>query len=546
MLSHTVDEARAGRPWRIRLTNRGGGDIRCAGTVRFVARRLRSELPLRVPLEFSGEIRDLKLVTVGLRARPRDGRPAAIGHAAFETAGEEVEGYRFLGVLPVDIDLTRLALTVTVELHTIGRPGSRRLDPHVEVDVDVEAFGRALSVASVGDVSDRVVAEIKPRIEQFATSEAFRDAVRSFAGETLVRLVAPGHSFEELRAEPGGFVVLHQPPAPDEPDGRPAQPATVEFPRSPDEEPRTLPAAERDGLARIGNIVVLMQENRSFDQLLGYLRHPDHGHDAVVDQIAGGDMSGFVDSFVARHPNVDPALVMGFYTDRDLPVYDRLAARSTICDRWFCAHSGPTHANRFATLSGHIPELGNFRVGDPILGYLRMTSVFDALSEAGVDWAYYEGDIGFIRMYDRYRIDDRRVIPFDDSDDGFLRRAELGTLPPVPSIHPQGKPFYGPRVPAFVVSPHAEPGRVDSTVFDHTSLLATILRRFVGEVPAVFGPRPARAATLGAVLSREVGRRAEAIGGLAATPPAGRLVEVSPDRESFHVGIRRLGIPMLR
>ena len=33
-----------------------------------------------------------------------------------------------------------------------------------------------------------------------------------------------------------------------------------------------------DGMNRIKHVVVVMMENRSFDNVLGYLRHPDHGN----------------------------------------------------------------------------------------------------------------------------------------------------------------------------------------------------------------------------------------------------------------------------
>ena len=53
---------------------------------------------------------------------------------------------------------------------------------------------------------------------------------------------------------------------------------------------------------------------------------------------------------------------------------------------------------------------------------------------------------------------------------------------------------YGVRVPALIVSPWIEPGSVSTTVFDHTSIIKTILLRFA---PDALGqpqtaPRPAR------------------------------------------------------
>jgi phospholipase C len=66
---------------------------------------------------------------------------------------------------------------------------------------------------------------------------------------------------------------------------------------------------------------------------------------------------------------------------------------------------------------------------------------------------------------------------------------------------------YGVRVPAFIVSPWVEPGKPSSLVFDHTSLIKTILIRFCrddkGQIPAL-GKRVSAANHLGSVLSRTV------------------------------------------
>ncbi len=63
-------------------------------------------------------------------------------------------------------------------------------------------------------------------------------------------------------------------------------------------------------------------------------------------------------------------------------------------------------------------------------------------------------------------------------------------VPPVPAIVPDGIPpslppgepgaydRYGPRVPAVVVSPYSRPGGVSNVVCDHTSILATIERKW--------------------------------------------------------------------
>ncbi|HEU0318067.1 MAG TPA: alkaline phosphatase family protein, partial [Solirubrobacteraceae bacterium] len=141
---------------------------------------------------------------------------------------------------------------------------------------------------------------------------------------------------------------------------------------------------EVENLSKIDHLVVLMLENRSFDQMLGYLSlaggradvdgltagmanehagrtypvfhlprgevaeaalDPDHSGEAAARQIDGGRMDGFVASYaetLARRGVVaaDPAPIMGYYDAADLPTYDHLAAEFAICDRWHSSVPG--------------------------------------------------------------------------------------------------------------------------------------------------------------------------------------------------------------
>lgn len=71
-------------------------------------------------------------------------------------------------------------------------------------------------------------------------------------------------------------------------------------------------------------------------------------------------------------------------------------------------------------------------------------------------------------------------------------------------LHPDGPEFLGVRVPAFVVSPFVSAGAKSRTVFDHTSILKTILvhnrQKFSNDVLTSFGPRVNEATDLSAVL----------------------------------------------
>jgi phospholipase C len=61
---------------------------------------------------------------------------------------------------------------------------------------------------------------------------------------------------------------------------------------------------------------------------------------------------------------------------------------------------------------------------------------------------------------------------------------------------------YGVRVPAFVVSPWVGSGTVSKTLFDHTSIIKTILQRFAPDAAPAMGTRVAKAESLGRLLTR--------------------------------------------
>ena len=192
-----------------------------------------------------------------------------------------------------------------------------------------------------------------------------------------------------------------------------------------------------------------MQENRSFDNMLGFLAmppfgredvdgvketmansfqgatvtvnpladrlfplSPEHGREQVAVQIAQGEMSGFLASWRQRYETVPITgrkrkTPLSFYTADQVRTYRFLADNYLICRRWFAAFPGPTQPNRFCTLSGFTPVLDNFGVDDPELGHLETKTIFELLDPD--DWVYFEKDIGFIRLYDRFRIDNRNV-----------------------------------------------------------------------------------------------------------------------------------------
>ena len=148
-------------------------------------------------------------------------------------------------------------------------------------------------------------------------------------------------------------------------------------------------------LAEIDHIVVLTQENRSFDHMLGYLSlplekggmnrmdvdglkggefnmfngrkiqsfrlaagdtifspGPPNSSERTAAQVNGGKMDGFVQAQADECGPATAHRVMGYHTADNVPTYNSLARDFAICHRWFAPHPGPTFPNRFYELTG--------------------------------------------------------------------------------------------------------------------------------------------------------------------------------------------------
>ena len=201
-------------------------------------------------------------------------------------------------------------------------------------------------------------------------------------------------------------------------------------------------AASGSTLADVDHVVVLMQENRSFDHYFGTLSgvlgfddpnarvDPLTGRsvfaqlDPQVLDGAGGTLlpwhldssstsaqclldidhiwqtqhlsidGGANDLFVTAHVAVDGALgagssdpsqltaggsrVMGYFTRADLPFHYALADAFTVCDRYFCSVIGPTYPNRHYLMSAWIDPDGTN--GGPEVNNLKTS---------GLSWRTY-------------------------------------------------------------------------------------------------------------------------------------------------------------
>jgi phospholipase C len=400
-----------------------------------------------------------------------------------------------------------------------------------------------------------------------------------------------------------------------------------------------------ESLGRVEHIVVLMLENRSYDHMLGYLRlsgrrpeldglqagmtnsyhdasgkfpqydglgfqvhelldtrmtkaqDPPHGGSSVDKQLAD-DNGGFVQTYMDERggpAEVHPSDVMGYHTDKHLPVYDHLSEKFCVCDRWFSSVPGSTFPNRLYSMAG---RAAGKRENDSPPIYHLPSFVRHLDGVPGVTWATFVHDTTPILWavdndYPFKHLLDEHVAWFDGHfrpphfGDTFLQRAAAGKLPSVswidpsfadlrtglmrlisppsnddhppsdvalgqalvlklydalasspqwaktllvitydehggffdhvpppldpPDDDPQVFSRYGVRVPAIVVSPLVGRRSFSHELFDHTSIIKTILLRFARQGTTIpdMGKRVTNAQHLGVLLTEEQPRPAE-------------------------------------
>ena len=200
-------------------------------------------------------------------------------------------------------------------------------------------------------------------------------------------------------------------------------------------------APKLSSLRDIKHVVLLMQENRSFDHYFGTLSGVRGFGDRSALQLSDGrsvfyqpdaknsngyllpfhlDTSasnaqkipstshawavqheawngGQMDQWLPAHRKADGAhgpYVMGYYTRADIPFQFALAEAFTICDEYHCSVMGPTWPNRMYWMTGTIDPEG--RHGGPIIdntapkdGY-RWTTYAERLEQAEVSWKVYQ------------------------------------------------------------------------------------------------------------------------------------------------------------
>jgi phospholipase C len=195
-------------------------------------------------------------------------------------------------------------------------------------------------------------------------------------------------------------------------------------------------AMPRARLGDIKHIVILMQENRSFDHYYGTMPgargfadksairlpggnpvfyQPDRSHaqgyllpfhyDTKTTSAqatpgldhqwpsqhrawAGGKMDGWI---AAKGPHT-----MGYYTRDDIPFHWALAEAFTLCDNYHCSVLGPTDPNRLHMMTGTVDPGGTH--GGPVTGdapafrpqVLSWITYPERLEQAGISWQVYQ------------------------------------------------------------------------------------------------------------------------------------------------------------
>ena len=211
------------------------------------------------------------------------------------------------------------------------------------------------------------------------------------------------------------------------------------------------------------HVIVVVNENRSFDHMLGSLAlegkdvdglpagfdNPDrdgtpvlfthrtdtcfpndspHDEDHLDDAIDGGRMDGFVKA--AATDTNDGHYVMSYYTRAELPFYYFLADTFAISDRYFSPILGPTDANRDFLYAATSDGIDASHTEAAMAG---KRTIFDALDDAHVTWGVYskgrprqESSLGWTCDHPN----------FHDEPDLYAALANPATLPAVVFVDP--------------------------------------------------------------------------------------------------------------
>jgi len=264
-------------------------------------------------------------------------------------------------------------------------------------------------------------------------------------------------------------------------------------------------ASDRALDGKIEHFIVLMLENRSYDQMLGSLEgdeydgvahgtrlaydapdgsrqwvsiahgappdrfwpDPGHGFKAVETQIRGSgidqppDMAGFARRFVADHPAVDRARMQQYvtlYGEGRLPILQTLAKEYGVCTHWFGSLPSSTAPNR---MFAHAGTSGGATRAGAYYSRIRGRMIFDKLGTRDrTAWRVYFHDMPHLWLAgDAWTKTFSGHLHFMGAFANDVREDRLATytfiepqhvIPPWSSQHPCGGVSHGEKLIASV------------------------------------------------------------------------------------------------
>lgn len=242
-----------------------------------------------------------------------------------------------------------------------------------------------------------------------------------------------------------------------------------------------MPAESLPTVAQIKTVVVLVQENRSFDHMLGWMKSlnpaidgvtgresnplsttdpnsaviyfgnrseyvdPDPGHSiqAIYEQVYGvpftagktpitppgvavPPMNGFAQEAEREKEGMSETVMNGFQPGA-VPVYEALVREFAVCDRWYASMPASTQPNRLYVHSATSHGLTSNDTKKLVAG-LPQKTIFDSLHEAGYSFGIYYQYPPSTLFYRNLR-QLKYVGNFHQFDLDFKRHCKEGKLP---------------------------------------------------------------------------------------------------------------------
>jgi phospholipase C len=248
------------------------------------------------------------------------------------------------------------------------------------------------------------------------------------------------------------------------------------------------PSAEPAPRTPIHHLIVILQENHTFDNYFGTypgvdglpatvkmpvdptnlaagyvepfhigaypitdLSHSSTTFNAQYDQ---GKMDGFVSALNTLKQN--GKLSMGYYDGEDIPYYWNLADQYVLFDRFFSSAKDGSFANHVYWVAGVPPVTDNVR--NDSNAYDQIPTIFDRLQEKGISWKFYvqnydptityrnlgnggnrESQVIWVPLLNFNRFLDNPVLASHIVDlNNYYTDLKNGTLPSVVYIAPSG------------------------------------------------------------------------------------------------------------